>query len=54
MPVRAVSVMQAVLRITVSPWDAITAPLACFATFPVRNTSGVPPIITEYSFSKVK
>ena len=54
MPVRGVSVTQAVVSTTVSPWDAITAPLACFATFPVRNTSGVPPIVTEYSFSKVK
>ena len=51
MPVRAVSVMQAVLRITVSPWDAITAPFACLATLPVRKTIGCSPIRTEYSFS---
>ena len=51
MPVRGVSVTQAVVSTTVSPWDAITAPFACLATLPVRKTIGCSPIRTEYSFS---
>src|SRR5262249_29889730 len=39
--------MTAVLRITVSPYLATMAPLACFAIFPVSKISALPPISTD-------